>query len=273
MSFVTCEQKQQFDNDGFFLARGLFDAQACDEMRKWLTDLAARRAELPSSMFHLEPGASPGAAPLDAIRKIQGVHKQPGVLQFWGANSRPAQMAGEIIGDCALRFGSSAFTKPANHGSETPWHQDQMLWSIWTPTAVSCWVALDKCTAENGCLQFVRGSHKEGMVEHVVTPETPHPHISKSLVDNSRVEMMEMEPGDAVFFGGQTWHFSEPNHSPHARLGTVAVFNSEREYEATRNIAGWVNGRRGLGMGIGEQPKTAVLLHAKADEKLYVNSK
>lgn len=260
MNLVTSQQRQQFKDDGFFLARGLFDEPTRQEMRAWLSDLAARRADFPASMFVLEPGAAPDAEPLAAIRKIQGVHQQPDALQFWGAQGKPAQMAGELIGHSALRFGSSAFTKPAGHGSETPWHQDQMLWSIWTPTAVSCWVALDPCTLENGCLQFVRGSHRDGMIEHVSTPEQRHPHIPKDQVDASRVVMLEMEPGDAVFFGGQMWHFSEPNRSSQPRLGTVAVFNSELEYQQTRDIAGWVNGRRALDFNIGEQPKTAVVL-------------
>ena len=267
MNLVTPEQRRQLEADGFFLARGLFDALACAALRAWLTDLAAHRADLPPSMFVLEKDASPGVPPLAAIRKIQGLHQQPGALQFWGPQGWPAQMAGEIVGDSRLRFGSSAFTKPAQHGSETPWHQDQMLWSIWTPTAVSCWVALDACSLENGCLQFVRGSHREGMAEHVITPDTPHPHIPKERVDASRVVPMEMEAGDAVFFGGQMWHFSEPNRSSQERLGTVAVFNSEQEYQQTCHIASWVNGRRALDFNVGEQPKTAISLKGMADIK------
>lgn len=262
VAILTRSQCEQYQEEGFFLARRLFAPEKITAIKDWVSDIAAHREEYPPALFILEDGAQTAADPLAAVRKIQQLHLQPRSLEFFGPDSRSAAIASELIGSRELRYGSSCFTKPASHGSETPWHQDQMLWAIWTPTAVSCWVALDTCTAENGCLQFVRGSHNGGIVEHVSTPETKHPHIPKDHVPRDRVVLMEMEPGDAVFFGGRMWHHSEPNRSPHRRLGIVAVYNSEAEYQATRHIASWVNHRRQLDMGIGEQKKTLIQVGA-----------
>lgn len=255
---VTPEQHAAWEQDGFFLAQGLFDDRRREALRALLSDIAAGRYADSGASFIPEKSAPMNAAPLDAIRKINAVHFVPQALEFWGPQSRPAAMAAELIGTTELEFGSSGFTKPAGHGSETPWHQDQALWAIWTPNAVSCWVALDQCTVENGCLQFVKGSHHEGMIPHVSTPEMQHPHIPKERVPQERVVLMEMEPGDAVFFGGRTWHFSESNRSSQRRLGTVAVYNSIAQAQHSRLITDWANGRHALDMSIGQQKKTPV---------------
>lgn len=263
-SFVTAQQRIEWDENGFFLVPGLFDAAWRDGFQAWLESLAARRHELAPAQFVLEPNAAPDALPMAAIRKVNALHLHPQSLEFCGPNSPGAAVAAKLIGESDLLFGSSAFTKPAGFGSETPWHQDQMLWALWEPRAVSCWVALDECTPENGCLQFVRGSHRDGVEEHVTTPAQAHPHIPKERVPQERVALMEMEPGDAVFFGGLTWHYSDPNRSSQRRLGTVAVYNGQAHYKTAHDNAAWVQGRSALEMSIGKQPKTPFRIGAEA---------
>jgi ectoine hydroxylase-related dioxygenase (phytanoyl-CoA dioxygenase family) len=257
---ITEQKRKQYAEDGFFLEKQLFSPQQLKQLREWLRSLAANRDAYPESMFVVEEGGEQTDDPLAQIRKIQQLHAQEESLSFFGPQSQPASIASEMIGTSELRYGSSCFTKPPFHGSQTPWHQDQLLWSIWTPTALSCWIAIDRCTIQNGCLQFVKGSHLEGIEKHVSTEEIKHPHIPAERVPAERVVHMEMEPGDAVFFGGMAWHFSEPNRSEDRRLGIVAVYNSEREYKETDQIAAWVNSRTDLGMGIGGQKKRFIQL-------------
>lgn len=53
------------------------------------------------------------------------------------------------------------FSKPAHHGGVVAWHQDYSYWTRTTPmTHLTCWIALDDATRDNGCLNYVPRSHK-----------------------------------------------------------------------------------------------------------------
>src|SRR5438477_2193200 len=53
------------------------------------------------------------------------------------------------------------FCKPARHGGVVAWHQDYSYWTRTKPLAhLTCWIAIDDSTRENGCLQYIAGSHR-----------------------------------------------------------------------------------------------------------------
>ncbi len=52
------------------------------------------------------------------------------------------------------------FCKPARDGGVVAWHQDYSYWTRTQPMQhLTCWIGLDDSTVENGCLQYVPGSH------------------------------------------------------------------------------------------------------------------
>jgi ectoine hydroxylase len=89
-----------------------------------------------------------------------------------------------------------------------------------TPDMASCFIAVDRCTRENGCLQLLSGSHRGGRLQHLawgedgaertgVLPETAEE------IRAAGAELVEalLEPGDAVFFHSNTLHHSEESAS------------------------------------------------------------
>lgn len=242
-AILSAEQIAAYESDGYLLVRGLFEASQTEALKEFFGELAQRRAELPPAKFILEEDVPPDAPALSHIRKINELHQHDEMLPFYGAEGPVAPLAAQLAGSNELLYSSSAFTKSAGHGSETPWHQDQALWSIWLRNAVSCWVALDKCTLENGCLQFVRGSHHDGFEPHVSTEATAHPHIPRERVPQERLQWMEMEPGDGVFFTSLMWHASDPNRSTARRIGMTAVYNSPSDQAHGENVIAWANNR------------------------------
>jgi hypothetical protein len=161
--FIGEEERRQYQADGFLVLRGLLSEDERQAIVDWLRGVAARRDELPSWHIIPEPGAPADPQdPLTAVRKFQALPDYPEAMRYFGSGTPPAEATRELLGgpdDLRLMF-LSCFAKPAGHGTETPWHQDQGLWSIWNPAATSCWVAIDECTPENGCLRFLRGSHR-----------------------------------------------------------------------------------------------------------------
>jgi phytanoyl-CoA hydroxylase len=118
------------------------------------------------------------------------------------------------------------FNKPALIGSGVPPHQDNAYFCRTPPDMLTVWIAIDAVTAANGPVFFVKGSHKLGML-----PTRP------SGVRGNSIGMAEppatppekqfcalLEPGDATIHHCQTIHQSDPNNTPHSRLGLLLVY-------------------------------------------------
>ena len=52
-------------------------------------------------------------------------------------------------------------SKPPEENGHFHFHQDFYLWPLRDPRIVTCWLALDDATPENGCMHVVPGSHKD----------------------------------------------------------------------------------------------------------------
>ncbi len=75
------------------------------------------------------------------------------------------------------------------------------------------WTPLVPATAENGCMQFVPGTHKLGLVPHLnkkyyleIEGDVLQPRLPEAV-------NVEMIPGDVVFFSNLLFHCGLPNHS------------------------------------------------------------
>ena len=92
----------------------------------------------------------------------------------------------------------------------------------------SVFIALDPATRKNGCLQVLRGSHRMGRIEHGRFGEQTGADPERVAVAKERLELVycEMNPGDALYFHGNTLHSSDPNTSPHPRWGMLCCYDS-----------------------------------------------
>jgi hypothetical protein len=252
--FIGPEERSQYQTDGFLVLRGLLSEDERQAIVEWLRAVASRRDELPSWHIIPEPGVPADPQdPLTAVRKFQALPDYPEAMRYFGSGTPPAEATRELLGgpdDLRLMF-LSCFAKPAGHGTETPWHQDQGLWPIWNPAATSCWVAIDECTPENGCLNFLRGSHRGGIIKHVMPEGAFHPYIPRETIDYRQVVSVPMQPGDAIFFDGRALHQSEPNRSGKRRLGVVAVYSPDADLVRSIDISDWANNRVNQNLPVG----------------------
>lgn len=68
--------------------------------------------------------------------------------------------ASQLLGGAVRFWHDQLFCKPARSGGVVAWHQDYSYWTRTVPMGhLTCWIALDDSTRENGCLQYVPGSH------------------------------------------------------------------------------------------------------------------
>lgn len=136
-----------------------------------------------------------------------------------------------IIGPDILLWDSSFVIKEAGSSQFVSWHQDLTYWGLDMSTdddLASAWVALTPATRGNGCMQFVRGSHKAGELAHVDTyDETNILHRGQSIADEyaeEDISQIELAAGQASLHHGWAVHSSNPNTSAERRVGLVMNF-------------------------------------------------
>jgi ectoine hydroxylase-related dioxygenase (phytanoyl-CoA dioxygenase family) len=93
---------------------------------------------------------------------------------------------------------------------------------------MSIYIALDKSTQQNGCLQLLKGSHKLGRLNHV--REDGQTNVDPEYVEAATQRFAhvyaEMEAGDALVFHSNLLHRSDANRSDTYRWGYICSYNA-----------------------------------------------
>ena len=118
-------------------------------------------------------------------------------------------------------------------GGAWAWHQDYGYWynaGYLFPDMASCLIAVDRASKENGCLQVLRGSHKLGRIDHVLTGDRDGADLARVDQALKHLELVycEMQPGTALFFHGNVLHRSDQNRSPNSRWSLICAYTAAR---------------------------------------------
>ena len=141
-------------------------------------------------------------------------------------NPRFLVPAWQLLGQSFRLFHDQLFSKPAKHGGVVAWHQDFSYWTWTQPMAhLTCWIGLDDATEENGCLHYIPGSHRWGLLEktglagdmdsvrEVLTPA--------QVSDFEKQCPIVLKKGECTFHHPLMMHGSYENQSDHPRRATV----------------------------------------------------
>ena len=247
---LTPEEIAAYHERGFlFPIRVLDDAQV-EEAREALDDhLEGRREskayELTDPIIEAEHGqAAVGSGASSAVAEKNEVEKKPHSVpflfnlwerdeRFWKIDSDPviAAMARQLLGsDEVVLMEDGAVIKKPVVGGRLAWHQDYAYWPLATPSAVTCWIALDDVSAANGGMQVAAGSHKLGEKLPVEFGDgSSFMHAERPGIGEVRppeeegldVVGYELKAGECGFHHALIWHASGPNTSQNPRRGFI----------------------------------------------------
>ncbi len=135
--------------------------------------------------------------------------------------------AHQLLGEKGVRFWhDQLFCKPAKHGGVVAWHQDFSYWTRTTPMQhLTVWVGLDDVTQENGCMQYIPGSHRWGLLDKPVL--TGDMVGLKAFLNEEQTKQLdhptpiEMKKGFASFHHPLLVHGSFENNSDRPRRAFV----------------------------------------------------
>ena len=154
----------------------------------------------------------------------------------------------QILGPDLLCWGTTFFTKEPRTPSYVSWHQDLRYWGLSGDDEVAVWVALGRVTEAHGCMRFVPGTHKLGILEHRDTFDEEN-FLTRGQeavfdVDESRTVKVELEAGQASLHHGKLLHASSPNVSDERPVGFVINYIAPgmRQVVAERDYAVLVRG-------------------------------
>ncbi|MCB1504637.1 MAG: phytanoyl-CoA dioxygenase family protein [Hyphomicrobiaceae bacterium] len=137
--------------------------------------------------------------------------------------SAPGEIAGALLGSETVRFyDDQLFVKEPRTQECTAFHQDATYFDIDGDQCCVLWIPVDPVTAENGAMQYVRGSHLDGRLyrPNVFLSQTelpgaegePLPDIEGNR-DQYDIVSFDVEPGDIVVHHYRTLHGAGGNAS------------------------------------------------------------
>jgi len=138
-----------------------------------------------------------------------------------------------FLGGEVYHYNSKMMLKEPRIGGAWEWHQDYGYWyqnDCLYSYMVSCMIALDHATKENGCLQILRGSHHLGRIEHgrFGGQTGADPERVSAALERLRLVYCEMEPGMGLFFHANLLHQSAQNRSERPRWSFICSYNAAR---------------------------------------------
>ncbi|MBQ37031.1 MAG: phytanoyl-CoA dioxygenase family protein [Candidatus Latescibacteria bacterium] len=226
---ITEQQKADFDRDGFVLLRGYLSPEEATEVNANIDRfIEAVLPQAPDNTAFYEDPKEPSS-----IKRLQNMHHLDRWFGDLFGSDRIQGLAGILLGDGVRGKNVQWFNKPARVGGVTPPHQDGFYFMLEPNEAITLWLALDDIDEENGCIRYVRGTHREGMRPHqrsdVVGFSQGLPDYSDE--DMGREEPIRARPGDLFAHHSMTVHRADANPSPRRRaaLGFVYFAESARE--------------------------------------------
>lgn len=230
---LTDAQIAAFDRDGFLRFDGLFRPEEVELLKAEI----ARTGAVDSDAIIRERTGS--------IRTVYRSHEPDGAtfspafhrLVRTPRFLRPAQ---QVLRDDELYvYHCKSNIKTAIDGTVWLWHQDYGYWQhdgVPESTMATFLVMLDEATEMSGCLYFVPGSHKKGVLpayKDETTTSYPQWAIEKDamrtfLRENPNAVPITGGPGTAVLFHCNMVHGSGHNLSPNDRWHVYVAYNRSK---------------------------------------------
>lgn len=227
----TDAECREFERDGYLVVRQLAARTQVDEMRAAVSRQLAEEVGPVEYEAELQyPGAptSRSSTGGNTIRRLKEAHARHPVFTHWVTSPSVVARLEQLLTPpvvMPLAHHNCIMTKQPRFSSETHWHQDIRYWSYQRSELVSLWLALGRETESNGCLLVIPGSHQMSFAPERYDGAK---FLREDLPENqeliSRRRLVELEPGDALFFHCRTFHAAGRNHTETTKYSVVFTF-------------------------------------------------
>ena len=241
---ITKEQAQFFEDNGYLKYGPALDSAEVQDMRAGLDrviDIEATGGDDSEPEFKFGH-RRPDTAYRQPITQFLNMWKREQVYERILHKSHIAGVAAALLGTRRVRlWHDQVISKPPGDNGDFNFHQDFYFWPLSVPQIVSCWLALDDVTAENGSMCVLPGSHKDprfGLAAYAAEIEAREKADNPAeLAETPRQAMhhepvsigtpVELKAGECMFHHCLNFHGTPKNVTSRQRRAHVMIFMAE----------------------------------------------
>ncbi len=210
---LTETQKMHYWEDGY-----LFPLQVIPK-----DEAAAMRAELEALEAEYLDADLP--LPLATYKRVNSHCVMP-LAHRIGSDPRILDVVEGVLGPDIMIYAVEFFIKEPRTSQIVSMHQDLTYWGLGAVDGlVTAWLSLSPATPASGCMDFVRGSHKNAILPHEDTFDKNNllsrgQEVKVDVAEEDKVPI-EIHPGQISLHHGLTIHGSGPNTTDDRRIAAV----------------------------------------------------
>ncbi|MGI9262935.1 MAG: phytanoyl-CoA dioxygenase family protein [Woeseiaceae bacterium] len=201
--------KADYDRDGFVVMRSYLPDTEVDELR-------ARAVPLADTLMKKQ----------DNEGRYRNLFKSINRYDEWFDNllsgGKHVPLLRYLLNDEVFGASAAWFDRPEGEAQGVEPHVDAVGGDRSPDAGATIWFALDPVSVGNGCVHYLRGSHKDRYPDVI-----PIPGINTESED---VFAAELEPGDAVIHNALTVHWSGGNETGKPRRAVSCFYFSARAH-------------------------------------------
>ena len=236
---LTPVQIDLFADRGYLICDALFkpeEVAACAAAYDACLDDLRRQNQLKN----IRPGTRDDGTPTE-VYQIRCAHLAHPRFNELIRDSRILDPIEQLIGPNLKMILCQGLHKPPYTGGEIAWHQDDYYFKASKENAVvSCWMAFDDATLENGCMWVIPCAHT-GLWAHKSLASAGYAMIDP---DESRSIPLELKAGQIMLHHGNTPHRTLPNTTSRPRRAlaihymdaTTRLLGGNREAEPPEHM-------------------------------------
>jgi len=207
---ASAEQIERFARDGFLVVRDAIDPAQLGRLEQATERILANKERVAFDW------AWDADTPKEQ-RRFRIVQSSPSLIGVDLSQERfrvwATEFASSLLGRPVEFWYDQFLAKPPREGAETYWHQDEGYWGRnLDERGITCWLPLQDVDERNGCMHFVDGGHKDGVLEHR-QPEHVQSDLLRCEPDLSRAVACPIHAGSVTFHHGKTPHMTPANRS------------------------------------------------------------
>jgi ectoine hydroxylase-related dioxygenase (phytanoyl-CoA dioxygenase family) len=204
---------EQFQRDGYVIARGLFSPEEVEDVRSLFAKIHEEGIPGHYEKNTVRDGVENSDDPLYKYPRIMMPHRHNERAKQYLLHAGVTNLLAQFFGEEPVGTQSMFYFKPPGARGQAL-HQDQFYLLVEPGTCIAAWTAIDDCDADNGGMMVVpqtnnlevscpdEANNKESYTRHYVP-------VPKGL----KPQLVEMKAGDTLFFNGKVIHGSGPNRS------------------------------------------------------------
>ena len=212
---ADAEAVEHFNTNGWLLTQTL-DADGLAALRSWVDEISAWPDDGDGWLHHRE--MTDDGPKLCRSENLIPFH--PGFRELLTTGPL-LDTASALLGEQAVLYKEKINYKLPGGAGYAP-HQDAPAYPF-VASHVSCMVAIDDATVDNGCLDVVSGMH------HDVLPMDEVGCVHPDVVAKLEWAAVEVAAGQTLWFHSRTPHRSGANTSTTARRALYPTYNARSE--------------------------------------------